>query len=165
LGIDIESVTIIVATFMLGLGIGAFAGGYISDRYPTRLLFVFAAFELGIGFFGAASVPLIRWVGEVIIDSSRPMVAFANFLLLVVPTSLMGATLPVLTTWIVRREGGVGVSIGRLYFTNTLGAAAGSLLIAMGVFRHVELSMAIAVAVTLNAVAAASAAMLATRFR
>lgn len=41
-GVDIESVTIIVSTFMLGLGLGAVLGGWLADRWPTRILLAFA---------------------------------------------------------------------------------------------------------------------------
>ena len=164
-GIDIESVTIIVSTFMLGLGIGALAGGWIADRLPARLLALFAACELSIGLFGLASAQLIRAIGEIFVQSGRPLVALASFALLLVPTSLMGATLPILATDAVRRRGGVGVSIGRLYFANTLGAAAGALAIAMGAFRYFGLGEAIQSACAINFCIAALIGMLAWRSR
>ena len=162
-GIDIESVTIIVSTFMLGLGVGALAGGWIADRFPARLLVLFAACELGIGLFGLASAPLIRTGGELFVQSVRPLVALVNFVLLLVPTSLMGATLPILVTDAVRRHGGIGVSIGRLYFVNTLGATAGALAIATGGFRYVDLAAAIQSAAAINFCVAALGGLLAWR--
>jgi len=164
-GIDIESITIIVSTFMLGLGAGALAGGWIVDRIPARLLLLFALCELGIGLFGLASAPLIRAVGELFIQSPRPVVAVVNFVLLLVPTSLMGATLPILVTDAVRRLGGVGVSVGRLYFFNTLGATAGALLVAMGIFRYLDLAAAIQSAAAINFCVAALGGLLAWKFR
>ena len=162
-GIDIESVTIIVSTFMLGLGAGALAGGWIADRMPARLLLLFAVCELGIGLFGLASAPLIRAVGELFVQSPRAVVTVVNFILLLVPTSLMGATLPILVTDAVRRQGGIGVSVGRLYFVNTLGATAGALAIAMGIFRYIDLGAAIQGAAALNFGVAALGALLAWR--
>lgn len=162
-GIDIESVTIIVSTFMLGLGVGALAGGWIADRFPARLLVLFAACELAIGLFGLSSAPLIRAVGEFFVQSARPSVALVNFVLLLVPTSLMGATLPILVTDAVRRHGGIGVSIGRLYFVNTLGATAGALAIAMGAFRYFDLAEAIQGAAIINFCVAALGGLLARR--
>ncbi len=49
-----------------------------------------------------------------------------NFWLLLIPTTLMGATLPILVTYVVRRYANLGVSVGVLYFANTLGAAFGA---------------------------------------
>jgi predicted membrane-bound spermidine synthase len=162
-GIDIESVTIIVSTFMLGLGAGALAGGWIADRFPARLLVLFAACELAIGLFGLVSAPLIHTIGEIFVQSARPAVALVNFALLLVPTSLMGATLPILVTDSVRRRGGVGVSIGRLYFANTLGATAGALAIAMGAFRYFDLAAGIQSAAGINFCVAALGGLLAWR--
>ncbi len=164
-GIDIESVTIIVSSFMLGLGAGALAGGWIADRLPARLLFLFAACELGIGLFGLASPPLIPALGDLFVQSPRPVVALVNFLLLLVPTSLMGATLPLLVTDTVRRDCGVGVSVGRLYFVNTLGATTGALAIAMGGFRYFDLATAIQGAAAINFLVAALGGLLAWRFK
>jgi predicted membrane-bound spermidine synthase len=158
-------VTIVVSTFMLGLGAGALAGGWIADRLPARLLVLFAACELGIGLFGLVSGPLIHAVGELFVQSPRPVVALVNFLLLLVPTSLMGATLPLLVTDAVRRHGGIGVSVGRLYFVNTLGATAGALGIAMGGFRYLDLATAIQGAAGINFCVAALGGLLAWRER
>src|SRR6204780_5735914 len=47
-GVNIESITIIVTVFMLGLGLGSLAGGSLSKRANIPLLAVFAAIELGI---------------------------------------------------------------------------------------------------------------------
>ena len=59
-----------------------------------------------------------------------PALRFAtSFALLLVPTALMGATLPVLTKFVVRRLSDVGIGVGLLYGLNTLGAVAGVVLI------------------------------------
>ena len=54
-GVDIDSVTIIVSVFMLGLGLGALVGGDLADRRPGWALRFFALAELGIGVFGLFS--------------------------------------------------------------------------------------------------------------
>src|SRR4249919_2735122 len=45
-GVNIESVTIVVAAFMLGLGLGSLAGGLISRRRGIPLLPLLAAIEV-----------------------------------------------------------------------------------------------------------------------
>jgi len=164
-GVDIESVTIVVSTFMLGLGAGAIVGGALADRYRSRLLVLFALCELGIGVFGLVSVQLIRGLGEAFATSPRAVVAAVNFAVLLVPTSLMGATLPILVTDAVRRHGGVGVSIGALYFVNTMGAASGALTLGLGLFAVLELPQAIACAAVVNFAVASGGAFLAWRDR
>lgn len=162
-GVDIESVTIVVSTFMLGLGAGAMAGGALADRFHSRLLVLFALCELGIGLFGLVSAPLIRALGEAFATSPRAVVAGVNFAVLLIPTSLMGATLPILVTDAVRRHGGVGVSIGALYFVNTMGAASGALALGLGLFAVLELPQAIVFAALINFTVASGGAFLAWR--
>lgn len=149
-GVDIESVTIIVSTFMLGLGVGALAGGSLSDRYPGRALVLFALCELGIAVFGIFSPWLIRGVGAAAVKGSLGAIAAANFLLLLAPTVLMGATLPILVTHVVRHYRSIGVSVGLLYFANTLGAAFGAALTGMLILYYLGLTSTILVAATLN---------------
>src|SRR5438105_14425782 len=63
-GVNIESVTVVVSAFMLGLGIGSLAGGTISKRPKAPLLSLFGGVELGIAAFGMASLPLFHWVAK-----------------------------------------------------------------------------------------------------
>ena len=59
-GVNIESVTLVVTAFMLGLGLGSLAGGALSKRGSRELLLWFSAIELGIGIFGAISLDLFK---------------------------------------------------------------------------------------------------------
>src|SRR5687768_2691085 len=51
-GVNIESVTLVVTVFMLGLGLGSLAGGALSMRGARSLLLWFSAIELTIAIFG-----------------------------------------------------------------------------------------------------------------
>lgn len=125
-GIDIASVTVVVTAFMFGLGVGSLVGGHLSRRAGRSVLPLFAAFELGIGLFGLCSLALVDVVASLTISASRPVTGVVAFLLLLLPTTFMGATLPLLVEHAARRSGNVGRSVGALYFANTLGAALGS---------------------------------------
>jgi len=149
-GVDIESVTIIVSTFMLGLGLGALIGGQLSDRYPEQALALFALIELAIAAFGLLSPWLIHAAGALAVRSSLPTIAAVNFLLLLFPTMLMGATLPILVRHVMRLYRNIGVSIGLLYFANTLGAALGAGLSGMLVLYYFGLAATIYLAAALN---------------
>src|ERR1700728_1411266 len=70
-GVDIESVTIIVSTFMLGLGLGSLVGGELVDRYPHRTVEFFALIELSTGIFGFFSPILIHTASHLVVNSSR----------------------------------------------------------------------------------------------
>ena len=150
LGSDIDSITIIVSTFMLGLGVGSLLGGEAADRYPERILTLFAAAEAGIGAFGVLSPHLIAGLGKLVIHQGPATIAAANFTLLLIPTTLMGATLPMLVALLVRRQSTVGVSIGGLYSLNTFGAAAGALAVGFLCFYFFEIDTVIYAAAAIN---------------
>jgi len=149
-GVDIESVTIIVSAFMLGLGLGSLAGGHLADRFPGRTLEMFALTELATGAFGAFSPALIHTVSNAVVHASLAATAAANFGLLLIPTALMGATLPILVRRVVQLYQNVGESVGVLYFANTLGAALGAGFTGFVAFYRFGLASTIHVAVALN---------------
>ena len=159
-GVDIESITIIVSTFMLGLGVGALVGGQLADRFPERIIALFALAEFGIGLFGLLSPTVIREVGRLTIQAPLPIMAAANFLLLLIPTVLMGATLPMLVAFLVRTIGNVGVSIGGLYFINTAGAAIGALAVGFLLLYYFDLDTTIYGAAGINFLVAAGVVLL-----
>lgn len=154
-GVNIESVTIVVSAFMLGLGIGSFGGGKLSAQPGRNLLRWFGGIELCIGAFGALSLPIFRSIGDLTAGASAPAVFALSFALIVLPTTLMGATLPLLVAHAVRLSGNVGRSVGMLYFVNTLGSALASFATAtllLGMFgqqRTVWLATALNVAIGL----------------
>src|SRR3954471_17594344 len=50
-GVNIESVTMVVTAFMVGLGLGSLAGGWISKSTRVPLLLIFGLVELAIAFY------------------------------------------------------------------------------------------------------------------
>lgn len=153
-GINIESVTMIVSIFMLGLGLGALLGGRLARAYPEKLPWLFAACEITIGLFGAVSIPLIETVGSATLHLSLAGVAATVFAMLLLPVLMMGATLPLLVAHLTRRDPNVGAALGRLYSLNTLGAALASLLTVDLLFVLLGRQATVFVAVTLNLVVA-----------
>ncbi|MSQ83018.1 MAG: spermidine synthase [Myxococcales bacterium] len=127
-GIHIESVTLIVALFMLGLGLGALLGGRLSVRATARLPLWFAGIEAAIGLFGLVSITLMEAVAAHTQGGDPLTIGIATALLLGLPTLCMGATLPILVEHLHRTVRNVGAAMGRLYFFNTVGAALASLI-------------------------------------
>jgi predicted membrane-bound spermidine synthase len=164
-GADIESLTIIVSAFMLGLGLGALVGGQLADRFRDRIIEMFATAELVIGLFGAFSPLLIPAVGDVAMHGPPAVVAATSFLLLLVPTSLMGATLPMLVAYCVQTYRTIGATIGLLYFVNTMGAAAGAAITGFVWFYFFGLEATIHSAAALNVAVGAGAWLLLRRRR
>lgn len=135
-GINIESVTMVVTAFMLGLGLGSLAGGALSKDPKRPVLLMFAAVEAGIGLFGFFSLDVFRVVGQVTLGLSPVATGAVTFVLVLVPTLLMGGTLPLLVGYLVRESKNVGKSVATLYFVNTLGSAFASAAAVMWFLGH-----------------------------
>jgi spermidine synthase len=159
-GVDIESVTIIVSVFMLGLGLGSLAGGKLSARTGVRLLACFGAIELSIGAFGAASLWIFHRVAAFTAGTSLLATGLVAFALLLVPTLLMGSTLPLLSEYFVRRTGNVGQSLGILYAVNTFGSGAACFAAAHWLMRLLGESGSVHLAVGFNLFVGSSALLL-----
>jgi spermidine synthase len=122
---------------MAGLALGSFIFGRVADRSknPLRL---YALLQMGIGayvmltplIFSGLSAVQVSIYGALPVGSGGVTVlrVLLSFLVLIVPTTLMGGTLPVIARFFVRREEEVGGGIGNLYFINTLGAVFGAFL-------------------------------------
>ncbi len=149
-GVDLTSITVIVSVFMAGLGVGAYFGGRIADKFSRYVLIIFCLVEFGIGGFGLFSASLIYFIQDAFIHSSLLTLSCITFLLLIFPTFLMGATLPILTSFFNRYIANVGESIGTLYVYNTLGAAMGALTTGFILFNYLTLSQTIYLAASLN---------------
>jgi len=126
-GVTMTSVTLIVGAYMAGLGIGSLLGGRIARQAKNTLL-DYGLLEVGISAFGAISLPLIIQVGKTTAGSPYVLVFLISFAILLIPTTMMGMTLPLLTQSFVHRAETSGQVIGILYGINTLGAAFGAIL-------------------------------------
>ncbi|HKC40171.1 MAG TPA: fused MFS/spermidine synthase [Gemmatimonadales bacterium] len=137
-GSTIQSVTTVVAAYMGGLGLGAWLFGRITDRSP-RPAVLYGKLEIAIGAFGIISplvLGLAHWIylgtaGALGLGSAASVALRFGLaaLVLLIPTTLMGGTLPVLTRALMGDDRGLlKPSLGRLYGLNTLGAMIGTAL-------------------------------------
>ena len=156
-GVNIESVTIVVTAFMLGLGLGGLAGGWLSKHRALPLLLLLAVIEALTGAFGLVSLPLFERVGTLVLGAPLALTALVTLGLVFVPTLLMGATLPLLVGHLVRRSGHVGSAVGLLYHVNTLGAGAACLACAVVLFPWLGMQGSVWVAAALNGAVAVGA--------
>jgi spermidine synthase len=150
-GVNIESVTIVVTTFMLGLGLGSLAGGVLSKRQNFPLLPAFGIIELGIGLFGIVSLKIFHWASLFSAGSAPLETGMMAFGLVLVPTMLMGSTLPMLVAHTVRINSNVGASVGVLYAVNTLGSAIACFAAGMFIMWQLGESGSVRLAASLNA--------------
>ncbi len=154
-GSNVESVAMVVAAFLAGLGIGSLFGGWISKSTRAPLVLLFGLAELGVGAYGLISLKLFDAVGAITSAQAHGLTTgVLVFLLVFLPTLLMGATLPLLVAHQVRDTAHVGHSVSRLYFVNTLGAALGAFLAAKWLLGGFGMGGTVRIAASLNALAA-----------
>jgi spermidine synthase len=159
LGNSVWSASLVLAAFMGGLTLGNALVARFHSRiaYPIRL---YAILEISIGVGGfavVAALPLLTSLFAALFASiadtpwllnvTRLGIAFA---LLVLPTTAMGATLPVLTDALVRGNATFGASLGRLYGWNTLGAMLGAICAETVLVPWLGITSAGLVAMSLN---------------
>ena len=165
-GVNIESITIVVTIFILGLGLGGLFGGFLSRWFSRVLLGLFAALEIAVGVYGYFSLEMIAKVTAIAAGASLTEVCFWSVMVLLPPTVLMGASLPVLVQFLVRRTGNVGQSFGGLYAANTLGAAVACFIGAIFLFDLAGQQGSVSLAALLNLLIGSGAvlAVVAERF-
>lgn len=152
MGSDSTSITIVVSLFMFGLGFGSLLGGELATRYLNRRILIFSLLELLIGVFGITSVFLLAYVEQNILSMGYVGQTTVCALLLLIPTLLMGATLPIITSYVSDILNDLSRSISFLYFINTLGAALASYVTVKYLFAACGLSGVIYVAALINIV-------------
>ncbi|NKB69614.1 MAG: tetratricopeptide repeat protein [Candidatus Latescibacteria bacterium] len=135
MGNTVYTSAMVLTVFMAGLALGAYVAGRYIDRVTSPLK-LYGFLELAVGLYGLV-MPLLfagfepvyeflyhRFVGwPTVLGIGRFVV---SALLLISPTILMGATLPLLSRFISQRRESMGRDVGRLYAFNTLGAAVGA---------------------------------------
>ncbi|HEX8031020.1 MAG TPA: fused MFS/spermidine synthase, partial [Vicinamibacterales bacterium] len=154
----------VVAAFLGGLAIGAAVGGRIASRMtPRRCLQAYVALE-GAVVIGALLLPfelawfqpILRWAYQ---DGAGgalfPIVRILSCIVMVMlPALALGATFPMAIRWFSRRSDQPAVPSSTLYFVNTIGAAAGSLLGGFVLIPRIGMSGTINVAIAATSVAA-----------
>src|SRR5438067_4082219 len=136
-GNSVWSAALILSSFMAGLALGNAIAASSKVR-QWRPLHFYAALELAVALFGCTIVfglPLLgEWIRPVFqtLWHYQPILTglrlVLSFLILLLPTTAMGLTLPVLVEDPILRRTDFGRAIGLLYGFNTLGAVAGALL-------------------------------------
>ena len=131
-GSDTVSAALVVGAFLAGLGLGSIIGARVADRLSAhRALFGFVVCEVGIAVCALLSkLFLYDFIAMGLSESvEQPAAIFALcFAGLVIPTTLMGASLPLLARAVADDLATVASRIGTLYSLNTLGAGLGALI-------------------------------------
>ncbi len=145
-GVTTYAVSAVLGAFMGGLALGSYLGGRLADRRVNSLR-LYAGVEIGIAVCALTLPALIEGLTPLYqvlylsLERSLYLLSLVrfglSFLLLLLPTTLMGATLPILIPALVSDLAELGNKVARLYTWNTLGAVVGSLaagLLLIGLF-------------------------------
>ncbi len=163
------AVTTVLAVFMGGLALGSYTiGKKASSR--GKLLSLYGLLELGIAvsalvfvvlmrLYPAIYIPLARIAEDSPVYLSCIRITFAG-VALIVPTTLMGGTLPVLSNFISSNVSGLGSRLSFLYGFNTLGAVVGAAATGFLFLPHYSVSTTLIFAVMINLFAGVSAMVL-----
>lgn len=172
LGNSVQAASLVLAGFMGGLGLGNGLAAWHGDRM-ARPVRAYAALELVIGVSGVALVyglpllsPLVAVVSSPLLDTGWALNALrlgAAFVLLLLPSTAMGLTLPLLTQALTANSTAFGGVLGRLYGWNTLGAVVGAVAAETLWIGALGIRGTAWAAGALNLLAAAGAALAAAR--
>jgi spermidine synthase len=168
------AVVSVLAAYMGGLA----AGASVAARFISRIrrpILTYALLELGIA-ASALAVPwgirAAMWLQTAIAggQSAPPdeasvagsfFYAACSFAILMIPTGLMGATLPLLARYAVRQENQIGRRVGVLYSVNTMGAVVGAAATGFVVLPMLGLRNTVYIGAATNALVFGAAALLA----
>ncbi len=168
------AVVSVLAAYMGGLAAGAAVAARLVSRIRRPVL-AYGLLELGIALSALAVPSGIRaavWLQTAIAggqaappDEARVAGSFfyaaCSFAILMIPTGLMGATLPLLARYAVRRENQIGQRVGVLYSVNTVGAVVGAAATGFVILPLLGLRMTVYAGAATNALVFAAAALLA----
>lgn len=170
LGNSGQAHAVVVATFMGGLALGAWLFGRRADR-TARPLALYGVLELGVAFYALIFPWVLEILGGVYLTVAPALPEGARVfpklmlaaLSLLVPTLLMGGTLPALARHFTQSLGAVEREVARLYAVNSLGAAFGAFYGGVRAVPDFGLLTSSYAAAALNIVLALGALVLARR--
>ena len=135
MGSSTYALSTMLAAFMGGLSLGGYLGGKLTLRFKNMGL-IFSIIEFGIGITGMITLALINALTPLYLKSYFTfhlsfhglsfMQFLINFIIMGIPTTLMGMTFPVVIKYFSPKKEDIGEPTGNLYSINTFGAIIGS---------------------------------------
>jgi spermidine synthase len=134
LGVTHYSVATVLTVFMAGLAIGSFLFGRLADhiKYPIKL---YGLLEVGVGLSGLLLIAVFSYLDPFYVklqlvfgSAGSPNILLKLLpaaMVLLIPTTLMGGTLPVIGKALTNENQSAGSPLGLLYGINTFGGVVG----------------------------------------
>lgn len=166
----------VLSTFMGGLALGAFVAGRWLKGREARPLRVYGLLEIGIGLYALAVPwmfallsPIYRAIWNAGASESFTLLSLAKFvgiaLVLLPPTVLMGASLPVLARQVADDPERIGGKVGALYAINTFGAVLGVFIAGFVAIPNIGMQRTLWLTALANLLLGIAAILVAPRFR
>ncbi len=159
------AISTVIAAFMAGLALGSWYGGKFNKRRSNPLLY-YLLLEFGIGFSALLISYLMLNIDQVYSLTysffnrsltSLVVIRFIfGFILILLPTAMMGATLPTISKYIIRNFSKLGADYSILYSVNTLGGLTGIVLSAFFMIEYFGLFNTLYFAIALNFIVGAT---------
>ena len=172
-GSTVFATSTVLTAFMAGLALGSFYFGRKIDESEQSPLRMYALLEAGIGAFCLVWPLILSVLGALYVLIHRnvtsefytlSLIRFVlTFAVLLIPSTLMGGTLPVLTRFFVKRLEQLGTNIGVLYALNTFGAVIGTVAAGFFLLEALGIRWTLGVGIAINFGVAAIALALAPR--
>ena len=172
-GSTVFATSTVLTAFMAGLALGSYYFGRKIDESTQSPLRIYALLEAGIGAFCLVWPLILAALGAIYVLIHRhvtsefytlSLIRFVlTFGVLLIPSTLMGGTLPVLTRFFVKRLEQLGTNIGILYALNTFGAVIGTVAAGFFLIEALGVRWTLGVGIAINFAVAAIALALTQR--
>ncbi|MDO8804762.1 MAG: fused MFS/spermidine synthase [Elusimicrobiota bacterium] len=153
---------LVLTTFMGGLALGNLLFGRFADKVKDPLK-LYAWLEMGIALFCVFTPGLFMLLRDFYLFAAgnynlNPftilMIRFViGVFIMLIPTVLMGGTLPTLSKYMVKSLFMRGETVARLYYVNSCGAVAGTIFAGFYLIYHFGLEFSVSVAAIINFIA------------
>lgn len=159
-GVSSFAVATVVAVFLLGLGFGSLYFGKLSEKFKNPLK-SYLLVELCIGIFSIASYLIINnlTIYKIVYKYSYNNFNFylislirlaLSLIVLFPPVFAIGGTIPLVTKYFLTTPEKFGSNFSRIYYLNTLGAFAGSMLTGFVFVKYLGVLVTFLIAVSVN---------------
>lgn len=172
-GGTVVSMSVVVSAFMAGLALGSRVFGAYAARVGNRVR-LYGFLELALGGLALAVFFGIRHLSTIVYSLPSGMNTNSaagvlvrlvlSFAMLIIPTMIMGGTLPVLVRAVTGERKEIMRNTGLLYAFNTLGAMTGAFLVGFLLIRYLGMTLSTITAVLVNLALGATALLVSGRY-
>ena len=150
--------TIMLTSFLLGIALGSLVCGRLVDRAKQHLGLL-AAIEVLIGLFAILSIWEFRTLDDLMVSLTDRVPSWqmfvaaryaGSFLIMFVPTLLMGIAFPLATKIYGQNQETLGRRVGNIYSVNTVGSVLGSVAAGFVMIPLIGITKAIILVAALN---------------